>query len=127
MVLPSVNTLKNKVGKIQLNTFAKVSRVEIKISTNNWELPWGMMEYLHRYMSHYVSDNKFNTRILVHNPVSSIIKRTPIIDYYIQKSLVEKKKTFTINHEDSLKSIPQKIRNVFGPLLHLWQIINNEK
>lgn len=48
VVLPSVNTLKNKVGKIQLNTFAKVSRFEIKISTNNWELPWGMMEYLDR-------------------------------------------------------------------------------
>lgn len=78
-------------------------------------------------MGHHVSDNNIKGRILRHNPVLSIIKRTLIIDYYDKELLLEKRKTSTVNHEDALKSIPEKNINVFGPLLHLWQIIDDEK
>lgn len=78
-------------------------------------------------MGHHVSDNNIKGRILRHNPILSIIKRTLIIDYYDKELLLEKRKTSTVNHEDALKSIPEKNINVFGPLLNLWQIIDDEK
>ena len=40
---------------------------------------------------------------------------------------IENKKTLTVNHEDALKSIQDKIRHVFGPLLQLWYIMKIEK
>ena len=41
--------------------------------------------------------------------------------------LVENKKHLTVSHEESLKSIQDRIGYVFGPLLQLWAIMDEEK
>ena len=51
------------------------------------------------------------------NPVSSNIKERPTFDNYIKELLLENKKELTLNHEEAVKGIHDKVSNVFVPLL----------
>ena len=73
---------------------------------------------LQRYTGHHVPNKD---RILENNPIPCNIKKTPILENYIKELLVENRKKITINHEDARKNIREKINNVFGRLLCLWQ------
>ena len=55
------------------------------------------------------------------------MKRIPVLDGYIKKLLLENRKNLTVNHEDTLKSIQDRIGHIFSPLLQLWSIMEVEK
>ena len=50
MVHPSVNVLKISNQEDLTNTPTKVAKFEMETSTNSWELPFGLTEYLQRFM-----------------------------------------------------------------------------
>ena len=50
VVYPSVNTLKISNQDLT-NTPPKVAKFEMETSTNSWELPFGLTEYLQRFES----------------------------------------------------------------------------
>ena len=54
------------------------------------------------------------------NLVSSNIKGTPIFENYIKALLLENKTALTLNHEEAVKGIHDKVSNVFVALLWLW-------
>lgn len=51
------------------------------------------------------------------NLVSSNIKGTPTFDNYIKELLLENKTALTLNHEEAVKGIHDKVSNVFVALL----------
>ena len=50
-----------------------------------------------------------------------------VLNTHIKELLIENKKTPTLNHEDALKSIHDKIAHVSGPLLKSWTVMEKEK
>ena len=52
VVHPSVNTLKIYNQEDLTNTPPKAAKFEMETSTNSWELPFGLTEYLQRFMGH---------------------------------------------------------------------------
>ena len=85
-----------------------------------------LFEYVDKYMAHHVSDRLLKDKVLG-GPHPHNIKGTPVLDGYIKELLLENKKDLTVNHEDSLKSIQDRIGHVFDPLLQLWSIMKVEK
>ena len=73
-------------------------------------------------MSHHVPDKEVKEKILMRIPVLSSIKRTPILDNYMKERLLGNKRALTLNHEEALKGIHDKVNHVFGCLLPLWGI-----
>ena len=107
---------------------SKVPRFELETASfKQWELPTGLTEYLHKYMCQHVADKEIKEQVLVDNPIPSNIKRTPVLDNYIKELLLENKRSLTLNHEETLKCLQDKFGNVLGPLLRLWNIMEEEK
>ena len=108
-------------------TPSKVPRFELETTEDNtWELPEGLFEYVDKYMTNHVADKVLKAKVS-ECPKPHNIKTTPILDGYIRELLIENRKHLTVNHEDSLKSIQDRIGHVFGPLLQLWAIMDEEK
>ena len=80
-------------------------------------------------MTHQVPERDIKEKIFSENPVPSNIKGRPGINGIntcIKELLIENKKTQTLNHEDSLRSIHEKIVHVSGQLLKLWTVMEEE-
>ena len=73
-------------------------------------------------MSHHVTDKEVKEKILMRIPVLSSIKGTPILDNYMKERLLGNKRALTLNHEEALKGIHDKVNHVFGSLLPLLGI-----
>ena len=94
---------------------AKIARFELDVSTSNaWDLPISMVEYLNKYMH-------------IHIPDKDIKEKTQVLDNYIQELLTENKRTLTSTHEKSLKAVQEKVLHILGPLSRLLLIIENQK
>ena len=101
----------------------RIARFERKTITDvSWELPQWVPQWLYvdNNISQHVSERFLKDKVVV-SPCPHNMKGTPVL---IE---IENKKTLTVNHEDALKSIQDKIRHVFGPLLQLWYIMKIEK
>ena len=81
-----------------------------------------MFEYVDKYMIHHVSDRILKDKVLA-SPRPHNMKRKPVLDGYIKELLLQKRKNVIFDHEDTLKSIQDRIGHVFGPLLQLWFIM----
>ena len=108
-------------------TPTKVSRFELETTEEHtWELPEGLFEYVDKYLTNHVADKVLKAKVS-ECPKPHNLKTTPILDGYIRELLMENHKHFTVNHEESLKNIQDRIGHVFGPLLQLWAIMDEEK
>ena len=58
-------------------------------STQAWDLPSGMVSYLHKYISVHISDKEIKDKILDDNPIPSNVKETQALDTYIKELLIE--------------------------------------
>ena len=96
-------------------------------SNKTWELPARLADDIPRSISHHVTEKEVKKKILMENPVSSNIKETPTFDNYIKELLLENKKELTLNHEEAVKGIHDKVSNVFVPLLWLWALWKKRK
>ena len=90
-------------------------------SDKSKELPSELIEYVRKYMTHYIPKRG------IENFAPNNTKRTPIIDTSIKRLLIKSKKTLTLNHEDALISIHDKIAHVFRPSLKPWTVMKEEK
>ena len=78
-------------------------------------------------MNHHVLESNIKEIILSENPVLNISTgNLVLIHKYVKEFLIENKKTLILDHEDALKSLNDKIGNVFGPLLKLWTVMEEE-
>ena len=84
-----------------------------------------MFEYVDKYMTHHVSDRVLKDKVLASTRFDNM-KGTPVLDGYIKKLMLENRKSLTVNHEDALKSIQDRIGNVFSPLLQSCCIMEKE-
>ena len=61
------------------------------------------------------------------NPVSSNIKGTLDLKNYIKELLLKNKRTLTLNYEEAVKGIHDKVSHLYGALLGLRGIIEEEE
>ena len=79
-------------------------------------------------MNHHVLERNIKGKILSENPVPNISRgHLVLIHKYVKEFLIENKNTLILDHEDALKSLHDKIGNVFGPLLKLWTVMEEER
>lgn len=88
-----------------------------------WELPQGMLDYVHKYMATHASEKDIKDHILLQNPVPINLKKVPGFDSYIKELLMENNKSVTLKNERVLKSVQEKLAIVMGPLSRLWKIM----
>ena len=77
--------------------------------------------YLNRYLVNHISQKDLKEKILQENLVPSNIKNVQILDGYIKELLVEKRKSYTPNHEKVLKGT--RTGKDYGGFLAINQII----
>ena len=88
---------------------AKIARFELDVSTSNaWDLPISMVEYLNKYMHIHIPDKDIKEKILKDNPVPANVKEPKVLDNYIKELLTENKRTLASTHEKSLKAVQEK-------------------
>jgi len=119
---------KNQDEETPAPTPPKLQRFELETREDNaWDLPSGMVSYLHKYMENHISDKDIRDKILLFSPIPSNIREAHNLDNYIKELLVENKKSLTLNHEMNLKQIQDKIHHILGPLTRVWSMIEEEK
>ena len=107
---------------------AKIAKFELDVSTSNiWDLPISMAEYLNKHMHIHIPDKKIKEKILKDNPVPGNVKEPQVLHNYIKELLAENKRTLTSTHEKSLKAVQEKVLHILGPLSRLWMMMDNEK
>ena len=57
------------------------------------------------------------------NPVPTNINKTKYLDDFVKEMLEENRQRFTLQTDDSLEKIQQKVVNVFGPLSRAWYAV----
>ena len=67
-------------------------------------------------MTHHISKRVLKDKVL-DSPRSHKMKRTPLLHVYIEVLLLQNRKNLTVNHEDALKSIQDRIAHVFDTVL----------
>ena len=88
---------------------AKIARFQLDVSTSNaWDLPISMVEYLNKYMHIHIPDKDIKEKILKDNPVPANVKEPQVLDNYIKELLTENKRTLASTHEKSLKAVQEK-------------------
>ena len=106
-------------------------RQRFELGTENqdfdWELPSSLVDYLHKYIKCHVSDKDVKEKVLVESPVPTNIKPAPELDAYIKNLLQSNSKHLTLKQDKTLKSLHDKVRNIFGPMSKLWAVIDNER
>ena len=104
-----------------------MARFELKATTDvSWELPQGLFVYVAKCMTLHVSNRILKDEVLV-SPRPHNMKETPVLVEYMKEIFLENRKNLTVNHEDGLKSIQDRIGHTFCPLLQLWSIKEEEK
>ena len=107
---------------------AKIARFDLDVSTSNaWNLPISMVEYLNKYMHVHIPDKDIKEKILKENPVPANVKEPQVLDNYIKELLTKNKRTLTSTHEKSLKAVQEKVLYILGPLSRLWMMMEIEK
>ena len=107
----------------------KKQRFELGTDENegNWELPESNAEYIHKYMGVHIAEKEIKDSILYEHPVPSNIKKVPELDSYMKNLLNDNSKFNVMKVERTLKTIQEKVHNVFGPLSKLWCIMDEER
>ena len=108
---------------------AKKARFKLGVDAQDatWDLPTGLLDYIHKYMSSHISDKDIKENILSENPVPSNLKKIPELDSYIKVLLQDNSKYAALKSEKSFKAVHEKIHNVFGPLSRIWAVIDEER
>ena len=106
-------------------------RQRFELGTENqdfdWELPSSLVDYLHKYIKCHVSDKDVKEKVLIESPVPTNIKPAPELDAYIKNLLQSNSKHLTLKQDKTLKSLHDKVRNIFGPMSKLWAVIDSER
>ena len=107
----------------------KKQRFELGTDENeeNWELPESNAEYIHKYMGAHIAEKEIKDSILYEHPVPSNIKKVPELDSYMKNLLNDNSKFNVMKVERTLKTIQEKVHNVFGPLSKLWCLMDEER
>ena len=75
----------------------------------------------------HVPEKDLKDKILNVNQIPSNMRKPQILDTYIKELLVENKKSSTMYQDKVLKSIQDKVMNIFGPFSKLWTIMEEER
>ncbi|XP_066912456.1 uncharacterized protein [Clytia hemisphaerica] len=108
---------------------APTDRFELdpEAAEEKWELPNNLLEYIHKYIKLHVADKDIKDSIVWENPVPTNLKQVPDLDSYIRTILSNNNKSITLKSEKTLKTIQDKMFLVFGPLLKIWDAVDQEK
>lgn len=86
----SDTSLKKQLKDDSTPYFNKVARLEMENSSDkSWELPSGLIQYVRKYMTHYIPKRG------IENFAPNNTKGTPIIDTSIKRLLIKNKNTLT--------------------------------
>ena len=89
---------------------------------NSWKLPKKLAKSFSHSMKEHYTDIDLRDNILEGSPPPKNIPPTPCLDSAMETYLGEAKAPFTAVNDKALARISSKIRDVTGPLGHLWKM-----
>ena len=63
-------------------------------------------------MNHHIAVKEIKVRFFFDNPVPKNVKGAPVVDFYFTEFLFKNIRVLTLNHESTLKTIPDNLSYV---------------